>query len=47
MDGVPGLSFPGIAAGETFTYRMPVRQSATYWYQTAVFRSKRDITRRS
>ena len=32
MDGVPGLSFPGIAAGETFTYRFPLRQSGTYWY---------------
>ncbi len=32
MDGVPGISFPGIPAGETFTYRFPVRQSGTYWY---------------
>ena len=32
MDGVPGISFPGIALGETFTYRFPVRQSGTYWY---------------
>src|SRR6185437_13725998 len=32
MDGVPGISFPGIAPGETFTYRFPVRQSGTYWY---------------
>lgn len=32
MDGVPGLSFPGIRPGETFTYRFPVRQSGTYWY---------------
>jgi len=31
MDGVPGLSFPGIAAGETFVYRFPVRQRGTYW----------------
>jgi CopA family copper-resistance protein len=34
MDGVPGLSFPGIAPGETFTYRFPVRQSGTYWYHS-------------
>jgi len=34
MDGVPGLSFPGIRAGETFTYRYPVRQSGTYWYHS-------------
>ena len=32
MDGVPGTSFPGIAPGETFTYRFTVRQSGTYWY---------------
>ncbi len=34
MDGVPGISFPGIAAGETFTYRYPVRQNGTYWYHS-------------
>ncbi|MGC1967910.1 MAG: multicopper oxidase domain-containing protein, partial [Candidatus Acidiferrales bacterium] len=27
MDGVPGLSFPGIAPGETFVYRFPVVQN--------------------
>ncbi len=32
MDGVPGLSYRGIAPGETFTYRFPLRQSGTYWY---------------
>jgi CopA family copper-resistance protein len=32
MDGVPGVSFPGIAAGETFTYRFKVNQYGTYWY---------------
>lgn len=32
LDGVPGISFPGIAPGETFVYRFPVRQSGTYWY---------------
>jgi len=32
MDGVPGISFPGIAPGATFTYRFTVRQSGTYWY---------------
>ena len=30
MDGVPILSFDGIAPGETFTYRFPVKQSGTY-----------------
>jgi CopA family copper-resistance protein len=34
MDGVPGLSFRGIAPGETFTYRFPVHQSGTYWYHS-------------
>lgn len=34
MDGVPGFSFPGIAPGETFTYRFPVKQSGTYWYHS-------------
>ncbi len=34
MDGVPGLSYPGIRPGETFTYRFPVRQNGTYWYHS-------------
>lgn len=34
MDGVPGISFPGIAPGETFTARFPVKQSGTYWYHS-------------
>ena len=34
MDGVPGVTFPGIPAGETFTYQYPVRQSGTYWYHS-------------
>lgn len=34
MDGVPGISFPGIGPGETFTYEFPVRQSGTYWYHS-------------
>jgi CopA family copper-resistance protein len=34
MDGVPGLSFPGIAPGKTFVYRIPVVQSGTYWYHS-------------
>lgn len=33
-DGVPGISFPGIKPGETFTYRFPIRQSGTYWYHS-------------
>ncbi len=31
MDGVPGVTFGGIPAGGSFTYRFPVRQSGTYW----------------
>ena len=34
MDGVPGVSFPGIRARSTFTYEFPVRQSGTYWYHS-------------
>jgi FtsP/CotA-like multicopper oxidase with cupredoxin domain len=34
MDGVPGLSFGGIAPGTTFTYRYRVNQSGTYWYHS-------------
>ncbi|MDA3962876.1 MAG: copper resistance system multicopper oxidase [Planctomycetota bacterium] len=34
MDGVPGISYPGIGPGETFTYRFPVRQNGTYWYHS-------------
>lgn len=34
MDGVPGVTFPGIAPGETFTYRFPLRQAGTYWYHS-------------
>lgn len=34
MDGVPGLSFAGIPAGETFVYRYPLKQSGTYWYHS-------------
>jgi CopA family copper-resistance protein len=34
MDGVPGVSFPGIKPGETFVYEFQVRQSGTYWYHS-------------
>ena len=34
MDGVPGISFLGIKAGETFVYEFPVRQAGTYWYHS-------------
>ena len=34
MDGVPGISFPGIGPGDTYQYRFPVTQSGTYWYHS-------------
>ena len=34
MDGVPGINFPGIKPGDTFTYRFRTRQSGTYWYHS-------------
>ena len=34
MDGVPGISFPGIKPRETFVYEFPVRQSGTFWYHS-------------
>lgn len=34
MDGVPGISYKGIAPGETFTYRFKVQQAGTYWYHS-------------
>ena len=34
MDGVPGISFPGIRPAETFVYDFPVIQAGTYWYHS-------------
>ena len=34
MDGVPGVSFPGIKPGQTFNYEFPLRQAGTYWYHS-------------
>ena len=34
MDGVPGVSFPGIPAGGSFTAEFPLRQSGTYWWHS-------------
>lgn len=34
MDGVPGVTFPGIKPGQTFTYRFPLLQAGTYWYHS-------------
>ncbi|TVV76312.1 copper resistance system multicopper oxidase [Sphingomonas solaris] len=34
MDGVPGISFPGIKPRSRFTYEFPLLQSGTYWYHS-------------
>ncbi|MFZ2845030.1 copper resistance system multicopper oxidase [Psychrobacter sp.] len=34
MDGVPGISFDGIPANSTFTYKFKLKQSGTYWYHS-------------
>ncbi len=34
MDGVPGVTFAGIAPNTTFTYRFKVQQAGTYWYHS-------------
>ena len=34
MDGVPGISFPGIMPRSTFNYEFDVAQSGTYWYHS-------------
>jgi len=34
QDGVPYVSFPGIAPRSTFTYEFPLEQAGTYWYHS-------------
>jgi CopA family copper-resistance protein len=34
MDGVPGVTFPGIPARSTFVYEFPIIQNGTYWYHS-------------
>lgn len=34
QDGVPEISYDGIPAGETFTYRFPIVQAGTYWFHS-------------
>ncbi len=34
MDGVPTISYDGIAPGETFTYNFQIVQSGTYWFHS-------------
>lgn len=44
MDGVPGLSFNGIAPGETYAYRFRVKQGGTYWYHShSAFQEQRGL----
>ena len=40
QDGVPGISFPGIKPGETFTYNFPITQSVSQslWFPGARWR---------
>jgi CopA family copper-resistance protein len=37
MDGVPGVTYDGIAAGTTFEYHFTVPQNGTYWYHSHTF----------
>lgn len=34
MDGVPGVSFPGIKPRSSFTYAFTIEQAGTYWYHS-------------
>ncbi|MDC0598314.1 copper resistance system multicopper oxidase, partial [Gammaproteobacteria bacterium] len=34
MDGVPGVSYPGIAPGDSYDYQFPIKQAGTYWYHS-------------
>ncbi len=34
QDGVPTISYDGIKAGETFTYKFPIVQAGTYWFHS-------------
>lgn len=34
MDGVPGVSFPGIRPRSSFTYEFGIEQAGTYWYHS-------------
>jgi FtsP/CotA-like multicopper oxidase with cupredoxin domain len=34
MDGVPGVSFPGIEPHSSFTYEFAIEQAGTYWYHS-------------
>jgi CopA family copper-resistance protein len=34
MDGVPGMSFNGIARGESYHYQFQLKQAGTYWYHS-------------
>lgn len=34
MDGVPGMSFNGIARGDSYHYQFQLKQAGTYWYHS-------------
>lgn len=34
MDGVPFVTQPSIAPGDTYVYEFPIRQTGTYWYHS-------------
>ena len=44
MDGVPGVSFAGIAPRQSFTYRFKLQQYGTYWYHShSAFQEQRGM----
>lgn len=44
MDGVPFVTYPPIAPGQTFTYEFDLRQSGTYWYHShTLFQEQRGL----
>jgi CopA family copper-resistance protein len=44
MDGVPGLSFPGIRPGDAYQYEFEVKQAGTYWYHShSAFQEQRGV----
>ena len=32
LDGVPGLTQDAVTLGDSFTYRLPLRDAGTFWY---------------
>ena len=46
MDGVPGVTFPGIKPGETFIYKFPVKQGKKCNKQNGTFAAQEKIIKR-